>query len=651
MSRHIPAAVVLLAPLALTAAEPPPALASNCPGTDTFYPFPDASIGTADGRALCGPPNCSIVWSHDAPLGGPLFDFDYWQVRMADKWFDCGTTGSDSKLTWNNVNMPTFKLHPAQSCSALANLGPALAEVTVKGVLTGQPTGVLRAAENPCDRGNPLGCTTIFWDTKEVDEPRVQIMVAATSQIFQCPLANEPDSASTWTGLNKATLKLQVVDGCTDFASCCMAVAPSLVTPLAELTVIGADSLPVCSRDGKTMTQVKPEFFGIIGNELFQTVEPARAAEKMKEAGVTYMRSNIRWFRVQPYDPAEHTYPDGEFNFGSYDVLFSSFVSEGIEPWVTLLQTPLWASPIERGVNGPPESCQEPCPEGEDCYPTSPVCCQFCSNGFPCEGFCRFAPTDIETWKDYVRAVVERYGTGQTIDGGPYGPQVIKIDNWDIWLEPDNSLQAAPGQPAGEWIDDYIELLAAAYEVIDEIRDRPVDGNPDLKIWGPDVIFYHPDLDEPGGRCFRDLARAVLAETKVHGYLDGLSVHLFHEDLEGMVQGYRLMRALVDQYVPNLPIAVTAIQHWAENQCPYSNDPTGEIRAQAINDHYVCLANEGATHVFWYKSTERVRPECPGGIEKSGVLTPWDEFPNGYQPNSAYDEFKAIGDFIAATQP
>ena len=208
------------------------------------------------------------------------------------------------------------------------------------------------------------------------------------------------------------------------------------------------------------------------------------------------------------------------------------------------------------------------------------------------------------------------------------------------------------------------------------------------------IIYNHENLvGGGGGRSYRAFAKTILAEPAEDKPIDGFSIHTFHPTVEGMVDGYKEIRALIDQYWgTNFPLAVTAAQVWAAQECPYE-DSSPEEKAEAFGEMYACLANEGAAAVQIYKTSDRAithqyyppdqngnaNHSCgynfcgyafgsltsPGATQKSGILGPHYnsllfepdgecasyEMPVIYNTDAdqgfpTYEKVQAIGDYL-----
>lgn len=203
----------------------------------------------------------------------------------------------------------------------------------------------------------------------------------------------------------------------TVFTTAVIAIAGSLVPMRAT-----AQASPVvCPVDNQVLQALDPGYLGLIGNATIPATPdlPFIAAE-LASAGVRHWRRTVQWLQLEPNPPAAgvHTY-----NWPRFDVLFLPMAAEGIAPWVTLSHTAAWAADL---------------PPGAD----------------PDDAF-KYPPQDIQDWRDFVRAVVQRYGPGGILS--------TPVRHWDIWQEPDIS-SFFLGMPV-----DYVQLLNAAYDEIKQV--------------------------------------------------------------------------------------------------------------------------------------------------------------------------------------
>jgi len=288
---------------------------------------------------------------------------------------------------------------------------------------------------------------------------------------------------------------------------------------------------PFCSLDRHPLRPISPTFFGISAKEIhWDTPQLDLVAERLREAGAYYVGTKVHW-EVLEEQP-------GNWQWHKYDPHFAAYGRHGLHPVVTLRGTPEWAS------------------SGDD--PEHPE---------------RYPARDLEHWRRFVAAAVNRWGTA--------GSDLVH--DWEIWNEPNlgSSFQGTPRQ--------YLQLLEVANEEIHR-------SDPAARVWAPALMFH------PWSRN----ADSWLVQVTAEGHFDVLSIHLYFNDLVAMRRVVHRARRLLDQADKStVPLAVSET-HVIDSvtRCPRLGAMAEEIHTQIVSDLLICLANAGVEHLLYFKATD-----------------------------------------------
>jgi hypothetical protein len=200
--------------------------------------------------------------------------------------------------------------------------------------------------------------------------------------------------------------------------------------------------------------------------------------DRAAELGVRIARASFRWDMLEPQK--------GSFRWDIMDYIVNTVVNRAKpeEIVVLLVNTACWAAPSNAGKD-----------------------------------YWRTPPRDIQGYKDYLTAIVHRYGD--------------KIRYWEIWNEP-NLSKYWLGTP-----QDYVNLLKASYDAIKAV-------DPYAKVLGGDC----------SGSDYEYIK--TLCDLGANQYFDILSVHPYcnphspQDTWNGEKNGYPIVKKILDVMAANV---------------------------------------------------------------------------------------------------
>ena len=221
-----------------------------------------------------------------------------------------------------------------------------------------------------------------------------------------------------------------------------------------------------CVPENGLTDPANPEFEFAMDNHW---INPA-VVEALRYLGIRAIRTIVGWEQIQPES-------GNDWNFPVFDARLEALEKEGIKMRETLVFTPKWAAESN------PKKLRYP----RNCKPR------------------------MEAWKNYVRAMIKRYGD--------------RVEYFEIWNEPD--LTGFVDFP----VEDYIELCREARKIAREV-------NPRLKIASGGFATLNPSLwgGTPG----------KFHETVLREAADTFDIHSYHE--HGYFPHYQKM--LDTQFLP-----------------------------------------------------------------------------------------------------
>ncbi len=186
--------------------------------------------------------------------------------------------------------------------------------------------------------------------------------------------------------------------------------------------------------------------------------QDSKAFDILESIDVNMLRVNIPWNEVERSSGAFSWSYQTNIGYVDFDQLFSRLEKRGIQPVVVLSGGPVYLSHL---------------------YPQQPVSSQ----------------SLLESWKNYVRAVVQQYG--DQVDYWQIGSGLNDMESWGALLFP-----AATTDPLAEPdVDLYAEMLKSAYTIIKSngVGNTVILG--DLALGGDCAthpLFFLQNLDEQG---------------------------------------------------------------------------------------------------------------------------------------------------------
>jgi hypothetical protein len=287
-------------------------------------------------------------------------------------------------------------------------------------------------------------------------------------------------------------------------------------------------------------------FYGVISAE---PLPGAAQLTALAKGGVGTLRINLAWGSVQPG-------PDAPYDWSHYDPVVGGAAENGIHVLATVYSTPSWAA-----------STPEIPPLG----------------------------SSLAGFEDFVRAAIDRYGSGGTFwEEHPEVPK-LPITIWQLWNEPNSPLFWKPKPDA----DQYLRLLRAFHSTVEgaDPSARILLGGlfptPTAGISSED--FISALYDGGGGDLFDAVALHPYARTP-------------RDAIDRVAQTRRILRRLGD---PDKPIWITEVG-WASR-----GTPPGLVVGPAGQADYVRqifqLASDardslGIAGVVWYSLNDTPGP-------------------------------------------
>jgi polysaccharide biosynthesis protein PslG len=323
-------------------------------------------------------------------------------------------------------------------------------------------------------------------------------------------------------------------------------------------------------------TESEPEavpatFYGVIP----QAPLTEASFERMKQAGVGTLRSFFPWSQLEP-GPAE-------YDFSLADIIVAGAAGQGIEVLPYLLATPPWVAELD----------------GHDC-------------GDDCGLLAPNSPESLDAWRDFVAALVARYGPGGDFwREHPELPEV-PIRAWQIWNEQNSPSFYAPRPD----VDSYARLVDVASRAI-----RDADPKAEVVLGG---MFGTPFGGRPPGVAATEYLQRLYEIFGSDPPFDAVGVHPYAAHLTKVVEQVEGLRDVIDGSGDDARLWVTEMG-WSSDDGgePLERGPEGQ--ATALKESYDYLLDHrdalGLQGIAWYSWGDargaRICAWCAG----SGLLT------------------------------
>jgi polysaccharide biosynthesis protein PslG len=259
-----------------------------------------------------------------------------------------------------------------------------------------------------------------------------------------------------------------------------------LALVLAVLAIpVGALSLAPASA-----TAAPRGFYGVVyapGGLAMPYATVAKDFNLMKRAGIQSARIDFPWFQIEP--------AAGVYRFDLIDPIVAQAAASRIQVLPVVNATPMWASPQ------------------------------------PDRDFTHWAPTDLNLFANYARALIRRYGPQGTFWAENPALRRQPIRTWQLWNEPSASyFWATPNYPQS-----YPALVRVAYDAIKQ-------ADPGAKV----VLAGLASFRKANGRVttsWGDLA--AFYRNGLRGHYDVLALHPFAANLPRLLKTIRLSRRVL----------------------------------------------------------------------------------------------------------
>ena len=329
-------------------------------------------------------------------------------------------------------------------------------------------------------------------------------------------------------------------------------------------------SLSACGTESEP-EPVPETFYGVIP----QAPLTAASFERMKQAGVGTLRSFFPWSQLEPG-------PD-EYNFALSDLIVAGAASQRIEVLPYVLATPPWVAKLD----------------GHDC-------------GDDCGLLAPDSPASRDAWRDFVAALVARYGPGGDFwRDHPELPKV-PIRAWQIWNEQNSPSFYAPRPD----VDSYARLVDVASRAI-----READPEAEVVLGG---MFGTPLGGKPPGITATDYLQRLYAIFGSDPPFDAVGVHPYAAHMTKVVEQVQGLRDVIDGSGDDARLWVTEMG-WSsdDGREPLERGPDGQATALTdsydyLLDHRDALDLEG---IFWYSWQDTADSGPCAWCQGSGLLT------------------------------
>jgi len=327
--------------------------------------------------------------------------------------------------------------------------------------------------------------------------------------------------------------------------------------------------------------------FGFVGSGIVETEDKASAFIPHLDLGFKWDRPHpgpFIWGEIEPVK--------GFYDFSKTDLYVQAAQEYRIQVVATIWPYAKWDQEYWRH-----QPSWEPSKGFEDILPES-----------------RYKPHDMEAYKAFVKALVERYD-GDGIDDMPGLQQPIKY--WEVINEPEmgfkgEDLNFFKGTPA-----DYLEVVKATYEAIKE-------ADPEAKVLNGGIAYVPESLSE---------WNSFWGEFFSLGGGQYIDVVTFHNLNPHVSRALEMLRSYLEKHGINKPIWLTELQI-AKGYDPELGIIGEEEQAELIVKACVEGFAEGIEKIFYTAYIEN--PQLPEMLSKAALI----KF-NG-TPKRAYYAYKTM---------
>jgi polysaccharide biosynthesis protein PslG len=328
------------------------------------------------------------------------------------------------------------------------------------------------------------------------------------------------------------------------------------------LSACGADSDP---------EPVPATFYGVIP----QAPVTDASFERMKQAGVGTFRSFFPWSQLEP--------GPGEYDFSITDPLVSGAAQQGIEVLPYLLATPPWLA--ER--------------EGHDC-------------GDRCGLLAPDSPEGLDVWRDFLAAVVARYGPGGDFWREHPDLPEVPIRAWQIWNEQNSPSFYAPRPD----VDSYARLVDVAERAIHE-RDPDAE----VVLGG---MFGTPLGGEAPAISATDYLQRLYSIFGSDPPFDAVGVHPYGAHTSKVAEQVEALRDVIERAGDDARLWVTEMG-WSSDEGSEALERGPEGQATALTESYGYLLDHrdalDLQGIVWYSWTDFRGAEICAWCAGSGLFT------------------------------
>jgi len=343
-----------------------------------------------------------------------------------------------------------------------------------------------------------------------------------------------------------------------------------------------------CGGDADDDTPAAPaSFFGVISQESVTEEDFAR----MRDGGVGVYRAFFQWNILEP--------TEGELDLSALDGVIAGAAAHGIEVLPFLYTSPPWVSKLDR------YDCDD------DCVLHAPA-----------------SERSLDAWRDFVGALVKRYGPGGEFWREHPDLPAKPISAWEIWNEANSPNSYAPRPDVAA----YERLLAASEEAI-----HAHDPEAEIVIGG---MFGTPLGGEPPAITSpRFLAQLYRLEGSDPSF-DVVGVHPYAAQASNVSEQVEAIHEVIERTGDDARLWVTEIG-WSSEDGPEPLERGPEGQAENLTESFdYLLANREQLDlqgVIWYSWRDLEGAQICAWCERSGLFEE-----DGTTPKPAWSAFTSF---------